>query len=468
LISSDNNKIRKQRAIVLGGGGALGAYEVGVLKILCKKLAEKDKEEGEDDRLLFDIIAGTSIGAMNGAVLVSQYLQRRNWQDAVEYLTKFWTEKEKGLGSTLSEEDFKKVLGWTRWHEESNKNTPVIASMEAARRYYSVKYYFFNGAPRVQEPLQPFPKPDLRFFDDQLNTWFIHNNHPLKNTILNFAKFPIATSHDKKEPRLLVFSVDVAEGKTVTFDSHPKSDGSRKSEYGRYSKEKGYEKVINYDDGINIEHIMASGTLPEFYDYQDIDGHKFWDGGLLSNTPFRELLQAYQEYWTDVMAEEDKDNISIPDLEVYIVNLHPSKQPNPPTDHDGVKDRQNDIIFGDRNSLYDERLAYLVTTLKDFTTRMKKLSEEAISKVTKESDKDELNKKFEEILATTTISKEFKGEPKRYEDLLKGRYKLSKVVRIERTNYTDSIYGKVGDFTAKTIDELIEEGANDANTALLI
>jgi NTE family protein len=32
----------------------------------------EDKENGEKKRLLFDVIAGTSIGAMNGAILVSQ------------------------------------------------------------------------------------------------------------------------------------------------------------------------------------------------------------------------------------------------------------------------------------------------------------------------------------------------------------------------------------------------------------
>ena len=30
----------KQRAIVLQGGGALGAYEAGVLTVLCKKIGE--------------------------------------------------------------------------------------------------------------------------------------------------------------------------------------------------------------------------------------------------------------------------------------------------------------------------------------------------------------------------------------------------------------------------------------------
>ena len=54
---------RSQRALVLGGGGALGAYEVGE-KTLCRKLKEVDKENHEEDRLLFDIVADTSIGAM--------------------------------------------------------------------------------------------------------------------------------------------------------------------------------------------------------------------------------------------------------------------------------------------------------------------------------------------------------------------------------------------------------------------
>src|SRR6059058_3140895 len=90
----------------------------------------------------------------------------------------------------------------------------------------------------------------------------------------------------------------------------------------------GYEdNAVKYNHGVTIDHIMASGTLPEFYDYKEIDGRKFWDGGLLSNTPFRELLQAHQEYWTGVISDTKVDNSThIPDLEVYIVNLHPAKR----------------------------------------------------------------------------------------------------------------------------------------------
>jgi NTE family protein len=86
-MSSEENKPKRQRALVLQGGGAVGAYEVGVLKVLSKKLKEEDKEEGQENRLLFDIVAGTSIGAMNSAVLVSQFLQTGSWEDAIEKRT---------------------------------------------------------------------------------------------------------------------------------------------------------------------------------------------------------------------------------------------------------------------------------------------------------------------------------------------------------------------------------------------
>jgi len=465
-----SKKTLKQRAIILSGGGALGAYQVGVLKTLSKRLRQQDKEKGDNDRLLFDIVAGTSIGAMNGAVLVSQYLETRDWQVAIEQLEQFWINKKKGLASTPSKQELERTEVWKKWHEVSKKrNTPsYVASVEAARRYYSVRHYYFHGAPKVHEILKPFPRPDLRFFDN-LNSWFIHSSEPLKKTILNFAKRQIATSPEKNEPRLLVFAVDAAEGETVTFDSYTKADNSRKSEYGKHTKKKGYENVIKYDGGVNIDHIMASGTLPEFYDYKVIDGHKFWDGGLLSNTPFREVLQAYHEYWVDVVLPQPGkvNNIDLPELEVYVVNLHPPKHQDLPTDHDGVLDRRNDMIFGDRTSHFDQRQQFLVTDLQDFATQMKDLSEVAISKLSKESDKKILNKKFEKILARPASNKDFKHQYDTYDDLLKIHYKLTKVVRIERTEYTDAISGKTGDFTAKTINQLISEGAKDATKVSL-
>jgi predicted acylesterase/phospholipase RssA len=60
----------------LKGGVALGAYEAGVFHALVKKLSEQDEDKGKQGfekqkRPLFDIVAGTSIGGMNAAVVVS-------------------------------------------------------------------------------------------------------------------------------------------------------------------------------------------------------------------------------------------------------------------------------------------------------------------------------------------------------------------------------------------------------------
>lgn len=98
------------------------------------------------------------------------------------------------------------------------------------------------------------------------------------------------TDYSKREPRFLVFSVDVAEGKTVTFDSYSNKKDKDKGVVKNNEDEKSEKVTYHKELGINIDHIMASGTVPEFYDYRQINGKKFWDGGLLSNVPFRELL----------------------------------------------------------------------------------------------------------------------------------------------------------------------------------
>ena len=72
----------------------------------------------------------------------------------------------------------------------------------------------------------------------------------------------------------------------------------------------------------------------------------FWDGGLLSNTPLREVINAHQDYWVNVKGAKN----SVPNLEVYVINLHPSKQNYIPIDRDGVVSRDQDITFNDRTA----------------------------------------------------------------------------------------------------------------------
>jgi len=86
-------------------------------------------------------------------------------------------------------------------------------------------------------PLNGFPILDDRFFNNfgpLNNTWYLYSNEPLKESLETFAQFPIATSFNRNQPRLLLVSVDVQEGAVVTFDSYPRDEqGTRRdSGYG--------------------------------------------------------------------------------------------------------------------------------------------------------------------------------------------------------------------------------------------
>ncbi|MGC2575146.1 MAG: hypothetical protein WA364_26865 [Candidatus Nitrosopolaris sp.] len=115
---------------------------------------------------------------------------------------------------------------------------------------------------------------DTKFFDPQ-NIWYRFDSDPLKRSLERFAKFPIATTFDEKDsltqPRLILVSVDVAEGATVVFDSYEKEDGSRKSEYGKYivndGKDVGFTHTIRYNDGITADQVIASASVPLNYRY---------------------------------------------------------------------------------------------------------------------------------------------------------------------------------------------------------
>jgi NTE family protein len=263
-------------------------------------------------------------------------------------LEDFWTDEKNGLSSSP---DISKWLD-----DDAKKLKNFNASPEAARRYYSVKEYGLNGTPRVCSG--PKAEDDLKF-GDSANKWSFFDSNPLQHTIEQYSKddntekLKIATKWENKQPRLLVISIDVAEGKTITFDSyHTKDD---------------FDKGVYDGDGITIDHIMASGAVPLFYKFRVIRERSFYDGGYLNNTPFRELLQAHRDYWTRVAGNV---KAKIPDLDVYIVNVHPSKRDIIPTDHDGVNDRVNDITYSDRNSSYDEMVTDVVTDyneLEDMT-----------------------------------------------------------------------------------------------------
>jgi hypothetical protein len=72
---------------------------------------------------------------------------------------------------------------------------------------------------------------------------------------------------------------------------------------------------------------------------------------------------------------------------------------------------------------------------------------------------------FENFLKSTAKSRSG-GEERMYKGILDASFALTKVKRIENTDYTDSIYGKVSDFTLTSITGLIARGQGDALNAL--
>lgn len=82
-IELDNKKI----GLVLSGGGARGAYEIGVLKRL------------QDLNLNYQVVAGTSVGALNGAIVVQDQLENafEIWDNLV-FDKVFYIDKRKVIG----------------------------------------------------------------------------------------------------------------------------------------------------------------------------------------------------------------------------------------------------------------------------------------------------------------------------------------------------------------------------------
>lgn len=422
-----------QRALVLQGGVALGAYESGVFKTLCEILTNEDNKKGGKEGVpLFDIFAGTSAGAINSALLVSQFVNNKNWQDGAETLQKFW-----------------RYLATP---------TPSIAQLyefslgESARRYYSAKSFFYEGIQNVFSP--PILEFDYRFHDYlpyfdfrpnvNPNTQFQYDNNRLWSSLEHehedgnkFADFPIKTRFERGEPRLLVVSTNVKEGRAATFDSYS-------------------------ENGIEISHVMASASFPIYFKYVDIEGEKFCDGGILSNTPLRELIQYHRDFWLDYFEKngiEEKDQ-RVPDLEVYVVNVWPTIEENIQLDHDGVKDRRNDILYSDKTE-YDQKAAMFVSDYIHLIRKISDITNEAINSITESSRKRELQKKIESLLNEKTNSEgRTSSKPRRNRDLLKGRFDLTKIVTIERKDDLNNISDKWADFSWDTINQLIENGEN--------
>jgi len=449
-----------QRVLVLQGGGSLGAYEAGAYRALYETVTKKDKERGFKGKPLLDIVAGTSIGAINSAILVSYVKENNTWEGSSERLNEFWEYLSK-------ESSLDHIPGFIQWWDYLHNNVNRdIATGEAARRYYAAKQFSVVGVPTVFSPLMP--QMDTKFFDPQ-NLWYRFDSGPLKKSLERFAKFPIATTFDEKasltQPRLILISVDVAEGAPVAFDSYEKEDGSRKSEYGKYivqdGKELGFTHIMRYKDGITSDQVIASASVPLNFEYTTLEVESynssisnyekniryFWDGGIMSNTPLRQVVLLHRLYWLKRKGFKH----TVPRLNIGMVNVHPLKQDAIPWDRDSVVNRNNDITFSDRTKREEQALLLI----SDFVA----LARDLIKIAKNHGVKDDV---INSLLDRKTMNHGLAFRPRKYSDILEGQYEIGKVIRINRKNDQYTISNKIFDFSSKTIKQLIESGYSNS------
>ena len=221
-------------ALVLQGGGALGAYQGGVVEALAEAGVEPNW------------VAGISIGALNAAVWAGNPPARR-----VERLRAFWETicRPPVLPASPLNAAPSVLLPWLHAWEQG---MAAVYAGEAWRALLEGQNGFFR--PRVPPPWSVHrPGPDAA-------SWY--DTAPLRETLERFVDFDRIAA--KGAPRVSVGAVDVETGNFRYFD--------------------------NRDERLRPEHFMASGALPPGFPAVRVGSAWYWDGGLVSNTPLQAVL----------------------------------------------------------------------------------------------------------------------------------------------------------------------------------
>ena len=214
-------------ALLLQGGGALGAFQAGVYQGMAEA------------NLHPDWVAGISIGAINAALIAGNAPETR-----LDKLQAFWD-----LVSTPQVPDFFGLAdSWIR----GDFARAFVNRLHASSTV-------LNGAPGFFTPRLPPPylSPPGTL---EATSWY--DTKPLRSTLENLVDFDRINSG---EVRFSVGAVNIRSGNFVFFD--------------------------NTTHTIRPEHIIASGALPPGFPPVEIDGELYWDGGLVSNTPLQWVVQ---------------------------------------------------------------------------------------------------------------------------------------------------------------------------------
>ena len=213
---------RPRVALVLQGGGALGAYQAGVYQAL------------HEHSLTPDWVVGTSIGAINAAIIAGNERENR-----LDRLKTFWDE--------VAHSD---LLDMRKVPDHARRLNTIFTTVDTVTRgvpgMYALRWFnpFFAGWPVEAEAAS--------FYDTS----------PLEETLSRLVDLRALNS--SSGIRLTVSAIKVTCGRLEHFDTAHQP--------------------------VSIKHVMASGALPPGFPPVRIDGDLYWDGGLYSNTPLEAVL----------------------------------------------------------------------------------------------------------------------------------------------------------------------------------
>lgn len=160
----------------------------------------------------------------------------------------------------------------------------------------------------------------------------------------------------------------------------------------------------------------------------------------------------------------------IPNLELSIVNLHPAEEKDEQIpslyDYDMTKDRENDIRFHDKTE-YDIRMTQVVSDYHELGVNLLNLVIDSIKMKKDIGNKDEIKRKLKALLNRAQRTSSHERKPRYYYDLLKKRFDVDEIIKVQRKDDKHTISDKIFDFSSITISNLIREGEKDTLNELM-
>lgn len=273
-----------ENVLILQGGGSLGAFGCGVFKSLAS------------NNIKMDIVAGTSIGGVNAAIIAGG----KQEDHPEKILEQYWLELAEESTSSYSES--------LRQYTSSVDDTKLTHISQAK----STMSFYGSALHGNKKVFTPRWKPEYCFTDPQYfapNNWtYLYDHSPLVKTAEKYIDYNKLQPNGNPNARLIITAVNVLTAEPLIFDSAKQE--------------------------ITAKHLLAATGYPRYYfPWIEIqEGLYAWDGSLLSNTPLREVIEASP----------------VRDKRIFLVENYPKKIDKLPGNLQEVEHRARDIMFSDK------------------------------------------------------------------------------------------------------------------------